>query len=132
MKVTLAATQMKCTWEINDNISKAKDLINTAAKKGANIILIQELFQTPYFCIEYDEKIFNLAKPFKDNPVIKEMADLAKKLNVVLPISYFEVENNASCSIHDNNYCSSQFLHHYLYRKKPLTCHPQTDQKYES
>ena len=95
MKVTLAATQMKCTWEINDNISKAKDLINSAAKRGANIILIQELFQTPYFGIEYDEKIFNLAKPFKNNSVINEMSDLAKKLNVVLPISYFEVENNA-------------------------------------
>ena len=95
MKVTLAATQMKCTWEIENNIEKAKQLISNSAKKGANIILIQELFQTPYFCIEYDEKIFCLAKPFKDNPVIFEMAELAKKLNVVLPISYFEVENNA-------------------------------------
>jgi len=95
MKVKLAATQMKCTWEIEDNISKAKELINAAAKKGANIILIQELFQTPYFGIEYDEKIFSLAKPFKDNSVINEMAELAKQLNVVLPISYFEVENNA-------------------------------------
>ncbi len=95
MKVTLAATQMKCTWEIEDNIEKAKQLILNAAKKGANIILIQELFQTPYFCIEYDEKIFSLAKPFKNNPVILEMSELAKKLNVVLPISYFEVENNA-------------------------------------
>ena len=71
MKVKLAATQMKCTWEIEDNISKAKKLINDAAKKGSNIILIQELFQTPYFCIEYDEKIFSLAKPFKNNPVLK-------------------------------------------------------------
>ena len=95
MKVKLAATQMKCTWEIEDNISKAKELINVSAKKGANIILIQELFQTPYFGIEYDEKIFSLAKPFKDNSVINEMAELAKQLNVVLPISYFEVENNA-------------------------------------
>ena len=95
MKVKLAATQMKCTWEIKKNISKAKELINTAAKKGANIIRIQELFQTPYFGIEYDEKIFSLAKPFKNNSVINEMAELAKKLNVVLPISYFEVENNA-------------------------------------
>ena len=95
MKVKLAATQMKCTWKIEDNISKAKGLINAAAKRGANIILIQELFQTPYFGIEYDEKIFSLAKPFKDNSVINEMAELAKQLNVVLPVSYFEVENNA-------------------------------------
>ena len=95
MKVKLAATQMKCTWEIKDNISKAKELINIAANKNANIILIQELFQTPYFGIEYDEKIFSLAKPFNNNSVINEMAELAKKLNVVLPISYFEVENNA-------------------------------------
>ena len=95
MKIKLAATQMKCTWEIENNISKAKKLIHEAANNGANVVLIQELFQTPYFGIEYDEKIFTLAKPFKNNPVINEMSDLAKELNVVLPISYFEVENNA-------------------------------------
>jgi len=95
MKVTVAATQMTCCWEIDENISKAKKIINDAANKDANIILLQELFQTPYFCIEYDEEIFRLAKPFKNNVLLNEMAEISKKLNVVLPISYFEKENNA-------------------------------------
>ena len=95
MKVNVAATQMTCSWEIEENITKAKKIINDAANKGANIILLQELFQTPYFCIEYDEKVFHLAQPFANHPTIKDMAEIAKKLNVVLPISYFEKENNA-------------------------------------
>ncbi|MBO6468731.1 MAG: N-carbamoylputrescine amidase [Pelagibacteraceae bacterium] len=95
MKVTVAATQMTCCWEIDENISKAKKIIKDAANKDANIILLQELFQTPYFCIEYDEEIFRLAKPFKNNVLLNEMAEISKKLNVVLPISYFEKENNA-------------------------------------
>ena len=95
MKVTVAATQITCSWEIEENISKARKIINDAANKGANIILLQELFQTPYFCIEYDEEIFRLAKPFDDNSLLKEMSDIAKKLQVVLPISYFEKDNNA-------------------------------------
>ena len=94
-KVKVAATQMSCSWEIEENITKAKKIIQNASNQGANIILLQELFQTPYFCIEYDEKIFRLAKPFKDNAIINEMSAIAKKLNVVLPISYFEKENNA-------------------------------------
>ena len=95
MKVTVAATQMTCSWEIEENITKAKKIINDAANKGANVILLQELFQTPYFCIEYDEEIFRLAKPFDDNTLLKEMSDIAKKLQVVLPISYFEKDKNA-------------------------------------
>ena len=95
MKVKLAATQMECTWEIENNISKAKKLINDAADKGSNIILIQELFQTPYFGIEYDEKIFSLAESFEESSLIKEMSKICKQLNVVLPISYFEKSNNA-------------------------------------
>ena len=94
MKVKVAATQMTCSWELEDNINKAKNIIKNAANQGANIILLQELFQTPYFCIEYDENIFRLAKEFENNPLLKEMADIAKQLNVVLPISYFERTNN--------------------------------------
>ena len=93
--IKVAATQMSCSWELEDNLSKAKNIINEAAKKGANIILLQELFQSPYFCIQYDEKIFRLAQPFKNNKIIGEMSEIAKNLNVVLPISFFEKENNA-------------------------------------
>ena len=95
MKIKVAATQMSCTWEIEENISKAKKLIHEAAKEGANIILLQELFQTPYFCIQYDEEIFKLAQTYENNNVLKEMSSLAKELNVVLPISFFEKDNNA-------------------------------------
>ena len=95
MKIKVAATQMSCSWEIEENISKAKILIDKAAKKGANIILLQELFQTPYFCIQYDEDIFKLAQTFENNKILDQMSKIAKDLNVVLPISFFEKDNNA-------------------------------------
>ena len=95
MKIKVAATQMSCSWEMEENISKAKILIKQAAKKGANIILLQELFQTPYFCIQYDEEIFKLAQTFENNKILDQMSKIAKDLNVVLPISFFEKDNNA-------------------------------------
>ena len=95
MKIKVAATQMSCTWETEDNITKATNLIQQAADKGANIVLLQELFQTPYFCIQYDEDIFKLAQSFENNKILNQMSNLAKKLNVVLPISFFEKDNNA-------------------------------------
>ena len=95
MKIKVAATQMTCTWETEENITKATKLIKQAADEGANIILLQELFQTPYFCIQYDENIFKLAQNFENNKILKQMSELAKKLNVVLPISFFEKDNNA-------------------------------------
>ena len=94
-KVIVAATQMSCSWELDDNIEKAKKIVKSAAAEGANIILLQELFQSPYFCIDYDEKIFELAQTFEESTLIKEMSQLCKKLNVVLPLSYFEKSNNA-------------------------------------
>lgn len=95
MKIKVAATQMSCSWELDENIEKAKKIINLAAADGANIILLQELFQSPYFCIQYDEKIFELAQSFENSTLIKEMSGVCKKLNVVLPVSYFEKSNNA-------------------------------------
>ena len=94
-KVIVAATQMSCSWELDDNIEKAKNIVKSAAADGANIILLQELFQSPYFCIDYDEKIFELAQTFEESVLIKEMSHICKKLNVVLPVSYFEKSNNA-------------------------------------
>ena len=93
-KVKVAATQMSCTNNERDNIEKAINLIKKSAQQGAQIILIQELFESVYFCCTSDSKYFELAKPFKNNPLLAEMSMLAKELSVVLPISFFERDNN--------------------------------------
>lgn len=92
--VKVAATQMTCSWDIDENISKAESLVRRAAEAGANIILIQELFAAPYFCKDQIEKYFDLAEPVDDSRVIRHMSDLAKELGVVLPVSFFEKDNN--------------------------------------
>ena len=92
--VTVAATQMTCGWDIDDNLAKAESLVRRAAESGANIILIQELFAAPYFCKDQVEKYFDLAEPVDDSRVIRHMSNLAKELGVVLPVSFFEKDNN--------------------------------------
>ena len=93
--VTLAATQMACSWEIEANIERAEALIREAAGQGANIVLIQELFETPYFCIDQDTRHLDLAKPFEGHPTLARMSRLAAELAVVLPVSFFERANTA-------------------------------------
>lgn len=88
--VTFAATQFACSWDIRANIAKAKKMVCDAANKGANVVLLQELFETPYFCQDQSPDHFKLAAPLEGNPLIAEMAELAKSLNVVLPVSFFE------------------------------------------
>ena len=83
-EVTVAATQMACSKDKRANIDKAKDLIKKCASEGAQIILIQELFESVYFPCLNDPKNFELAKPFDNNPLLIEMSDLAKELGVVL------------------------------------------------
>ncbi|HEX4295779.1 MAG TPA: N-carbamoylputrescine amidase [Rhizomicrobium sp.] len=88
--VTLAATQFACSWDARANIDKAKALVRASAKQGANVVLIQELFETPYFCQDQLVDHFKLAAPAEGNPLIAEMSELAKELGVVLPVSFFE------------------------------------------
>jgi len=90
MQVTVAATQMACSWDIEANLQRAEGLVRKAAGAGANIVLLQELFETPYFCIDQQEKHFDLARPLEDNPLLQRFAALAKELGVVLPVSFFE------------------------------------------
>ena len=93
--VSFAVTQFACSWDRRANIAKAKDLVRAAAGKGANVVLLQELFETPYFCQDQSPDHFKLAAPFEGNSLIGEMADLAKSLNVVLPVSFFEKAGHA-------------------------------------
>ena len=93
-EVTVAATQMACSEDTRANINKAKDLIRKCASEGAQIILIQELFESVYFPCLNDPKNFELAKPLNNNALLNEMSDLAKELGVVLPMSFFEQDNN--------------------------------------
>ena len=89
-KLTVAATQMACSWDADDNISKAEDLVRLAAEDGAQVILLQELFQTPYFCQEQKFQHFDLARSLDQDRAVQHFRSLAKTLGVVLPMSYFE------------------------------------------
>lgn len=94
-KVTAAATQMKSRGNAGENIQAAEALVRLAAERGANIILLQELFETDYFCQKPLEKHISLATPLETNPAVDHFSHLAKELRVVLPISFFERCNNA-------------------------------------
>jgi len=93
--VTVAAAQMACSWDIDANIANAEGQVRQACAGGANIILIQELFATPYFCKDQLEKHFGLAETVDDSRIVRHMSALAGELGVVLPISFFEKAGNA-------------------------------------
>ncbi|EJA7341248.1 N-carbamoylputrescine amidase [Vibrio parahaemolyticus] len=92
--VKFAALQLTKSWDLEDNLAKAKNAIREAAQNGANVILPQELFAAPYFCKKQEAKYFELAEETGNCRLIKEMSALAKELGVVIPVSYFEKAGN--------------------------------------
>lgn len=88
--VTVAATQMACSWDRAANLARAEQLVRQAAAQGAQIVLIQELFETPYFCQKPNPDYLQLATRLEDNPAIARFRALARELAVVLPVSFFE------------------------------------------
>jgi N-carbamoylputrescine amidase len=93
--VNVAATQMSCSGSIEDNIGKADALVREAAKKGAQIILLQELFETPYFCQKEKSDYYVYATELEQNKAVRHFKQVAKELQVVLPISFYEKKNQA-------------------------------------
>lgn len=91
-EITVAATQMACIWGRQENVSRAIKLVEEAAERGAQIILLQELFETPYFCIEQHAAHLGLACSREESVLLREMAEVAKRLEVVIPISWYEQE----------------------------------------
>ncbi|TEB07384.1 N-carbamoyl-D-amino acid hydrolase [Pelotomaculum schinkii] len=94
-KVVVAATQMSCTSDGKENIAKAERLVRDAASQGAQVILLQELFEAPYFCQVEDPAYFKLAREVENQETIRHFQEVAKELEVVLPVSFFEKKNNA-------------------------------------
>ncbi len=93
--VTIAATQMACSDEVSENVEKGERLVRDAVSKGANIVLLQELFEGYYFCQDELPEHYARAKPAKGHPTIEHFKDVAKELGVVLPISFYEEAGNA-------------------------------------
>jgi N-carbamoylputrescine amidase len=93
--LTVAATQMACSSDRAENLARAESLIRRAAGEGANIILVQELFETPYFCQDQRPEFFELARPVEGNEGLARFQALARELGVVLPFSFFERANQA-------------------------------------
>jgi len=94
-RVTVAATQMTCAPERHRNIEQAERMVRDAAAQGAEIVLLQELFETVYFCKDQDADHFALAQSFEGHPVLARMSRIAAELGIVLPVSFFERANNA-------------------------------------
>jgi N-carbamoylputrescine amidase len=88
--VTVAAVQLACSWDTEANIARAERLVREAAANGAQIVLLPELFETPYFCIEQDPRHLALARPLEESRAVQHFRGIARELAVVLPVSFFE------------------------------------------
>lgn len=89
-QITVAATQFACSWDLPANADKAEVMVRKAAAAGAQVVLIQELFAAPYFCITQRPEYFRLAAEAAGHPLITRFSALARELGVVLPLSFFE------------------------------------------
>ena len=92
--VKIAAIQMQCSTNLQDNLEKAEKMVRQAAGEGAQIILLPELFEREYFCQQRRYDFYHLAKPVEENDAVQMGMRLAKELNVVLPVSFYEQDVN--------------------------------------
>lgn len=93
-KVTVAAVQMRCYPEVEKSLAAAEKMVRQAAAKGADIILLPELFAREYFCQQRRYDFYNYAMPTEQDPAVQMGMRLAKELQVVLPISFYERDLN--------------------------------------
>jgi N-carbamoylputrescine amidase len=94
-QVTLGVVQFACSDYIQENLASATRLVRAAAAQGANIVVVQELFEGHYFCQEESPVHFGRAKPLAGHATIAAMQALAAELGVVIPVSFFEARNQA-------------------------------------
>lgn len=91
----LAVVQMACSDVLERNLDKAEAFVREAAAGGANVVLLQELFESLYFPQVEREELFALAYPVEGHPFLQRFGALAAELGVVLPVSFFEKAGQA-------------------------------------
>lgn len=94
-RIRVAATQMACGWDRAGNLDRAEQLVRAAAGQGAQVVLLQELFETPYFCADEKSSYFGLATTVEENAAVRRFRTVAKELGIVLPVSFFERGHNS-------------------------------------
>jgi N-carbamoylputrescine amidase len=127
-KVKIGLIQMNCTSNVDENQSKALEMIRSAALQGANIVCLQELYKSLYFCQQFDEVHFSLADTIP-GPVTSEFGNLAKELDIVIISSLFEKRTDGiyhnTAIVHDaDGSCLG------LYRKAHIPDDPGFYEKY--
>lgn len=97
--VTIAAVQMQCSISVSENIEKADEMVRRAAQQGAQVILLPELFERPYFCQERRYEYYAFAKPVLENDAVRHFLSVAKELEVVIPVSFYEKDG---CTLYNS------------------------------
>ena len=104
--VKVSALQFSCTGNVEENIKKADRMVREAAKKGANIILLPELFERQYFCQERVYEYYDFAKSVEENDAVNHFKKVSKELGVVTIVSFYEKDVNVlynSVAVIDSN-----------------------------
>jgi len=95
-EITVAAIQMKMSAFPAENIARAEAFVREAAKQGAQIVLLPELFERLYFCQERRYDFLDFALPVSENPAVARMMVVARELSLVIPVSFYERDGNCS------------------------------------
>jgi N-carbamoylputrescine amidase len=91
MKIKIGTSQFSCIKDnVKENINKSLDLASKAASQKVNVFLLQELFQTQYFCSTQNSKFFDLAITFPNSEIFEVFSNFCKHHKIVIPISFFE------------------------------------------
>ncbi|CAM5380112.1 nitrilase-related carbon-nitrogen hydrolase [Mycolicibacterium aubagnense] len=85
-----AAVQISCTDDVEANLDKIERHVREASRRGAKLVVLQELFEGVYFCMDEDRRHNVRARPLDGHPTVARMAELARETGTVLPVSLFE------------------------------------------
>ena len=127
-RFTIGLIQMRCSPDAAVNLRHAEELLRQAARQGAQIACLPELFRTPYFCQKEDAALFDLAEPVP-GPTTEHLARIAKETGLVIVGSVFEkrlagVYHNTAVVLDADGSCKG------LYRKMHIPDDPLYYEKY--